>query len=309
MEPLSYLEFNFLVEKSMAVITDSGGITEETTFMNVPCITLRENTERPETVTMGTNVLVGNDSASQVYIKSKEKAFEKLNCHTETFLFSENSNDDEIILLINQLNEDPNFHGILIQLPLPKKFNTKKILHSVNPNKDVDGLHPYNLGLLLEGNPNFIPCTPNGIIQILKFNNISTEGKHAVIIGRSNIVGKPMFALLAQNFKMGNSTVTICHTRTKNLKEITSKADILIAAVGVPNLIDSNMVKEGVDIVDVGINRVDDDSVKGYKLVGDVDIESIYGKARSITPVPGGVGPLTIRMLISNTVNAAKQKH
>ena len=252
-------------------------------------------------------ILVGNDSASQVYIKSKEKAFEKLNCHTETFLFSENSNDDEIILLINQLNEDPNFHGILIQLPLPKNFNTKKILHSVNPNKDVDGLHPYNLGLLLEGNPNFIPCTPNGIIQILKFNNISTEGKHAVIIGRSNIVGKPMFALLAQNFKMGNSTVTICHTRTKNLKEITSKADILIAAVGVPNLIDSSMVKEGVDIVDVGINRVDDDSVKGYKLVGDVDIESIYGKASSITPVPGGVGPLTIRMLISNTVNAAKR--
>ncbi len=252
-------------------------------------------------------ILVGNDSASKVYIKSKEKAFEKLNCHTETFLFSEKSNDDEIILLINQLNKDPNFHGILIQLPLPKKFNTKKILHSVNPNKDVDGLHPYNLGLLLEGNPNFIPCTPNGVIQILKYNNISTEGKHAVIIGRSNIVGKPMFALLAQNFKMGNSTVTICHTRTGNLKEITSKADILIAAVGVPNLIDSSMVKEGVDIIDVGINRVDDDSVKGYKLVGDVDIESIYGKASSITPVPGGVGPLTIRMLISNTVNAAKK--
>ena len=250
-------------------------------------------------------ILIGSDPASKVYIKSKEKAFLKMNCYTETFFLSEDGIENDIIKLIENLNENKKFHGILVQLPLPKKFNTRKILHTIDPSKDVDGLHPFNLGLLLEGIPNFIPCTPNGIIEILKFYKISTSGKHAVIIGRSNIVGKPMFALLAQNFKQGNATVSICHTKTINLKELTLQADILIAAVGVPNLIEGSMVKEGVDIIDVGINRVSDDSDKGYRLVGDVNFNSVIGKARSITPVPGGVGPLTIRMLIKNTVKSA----
>jgi len=250
-------------------------------------------------------ILIGSDPASKVYIRSKEKAFAKLSCYTKTFTFSEDRTENEIIELIEKLNNDDEFHGILVQLPLPEKFNTRKILHTINPSKDVDGLHPFNLGLLFEGNPSYIPCTPNGIIEILKYYKISTLGKHAVIIGRSNIVGKPMFALLSQNFEWGNSTVTICHTKTKNLKEITLKADILIAAVGVPNFVEGSMVKEGVEIIDVGINRVLDDSDKGYKLVGDVNFKSMIGKAKSITPVPGGVGPLTIRMLIRNTVNAA----
>ena len=250
-------------------------------------------------------ILIGSDPASKVYIRSKEKAFAKLSCYTKTFTFTEDRTENEIIELIEKLNNDDEFHGILVQLPLPEKFNTRKILHTINPSKDVDGLHPFNLGLLFEGNPSYIPCTPNGIIEILKYYKISTLGKHAVIIGRSNIVGKPMFALLSQNFEWGNSTVTICHTKTKNLKEITLKADILIAAVGVPNFVEGSMVKEGVEIIDVGINRVLDDSDKGYKLVGDVNFKSMIGKAKSITPVPGGVGPLTIRMLIRNTVNAA----
>ena len=250
-------------------------------------------------------ILIGSDPASKVYINSKENAFKKLNCYTQTFLFNEDADDDEIISLIKKLNKNDKFHGILIQLPLPGKMAVKKILHTVEPSKDVDGFHPYNLGLLLDGDPNFIPCTPNGIIEILKFYKIDTLGKHAVIVGRSNIVGKPMFALLSQNFKMGNSTVTICHTKTKNLKEITLKADILIAAVGVPNLINGSMVKKGVDIIDVGINRVSDNSIKKYKLVGDVFTEDVIGIANSVTPVPGGVGPLTICMLIHNTVKAA----
>ena len=250
-------------------------------------------------------LLIGNDPASKVYINTKEKAFNKLNCFTQTFIFSSTTKETSIIDLIKKLNNNNKFHGILIQLPLPKTFNTKKILHTVDPSKDVDGFHPFNLGLLLEGNPSFVPCTPNGIIEILKYYNIDTIGKHAVIVGRSNIVGKPMFALLAQNFQMGNATVTICHTKTKNLKEITLQADILIAAVGSPNLINSSMIKKGVDIIDVGINRVASDNKKGYSLIGDVDTNSVLGKANSITPVPGGVGPLTISMLINNTIKAA----
>ncbi len=252
-------------------------------------------------------ILVGDDPASRVYVRSKARAFEQLSCKSQTFTLDVDSSEVNILELIDRLNHDDEIHGILVQLPLPSHLDSKKILHSVSPNKDVDGFHPRNLGLLLEGNPSFIPCTPHGVLEILKFYNIPVSGRHAVIIGRSNIVGKPMFALLAQKFEMGNATVTICHTGTKDLIAHTKRADILIAAAGSPGIITGEMVREGVDIVDVGINRVDDDSEKGYKLVGDVETDSVMGIAHSVTPVPGGVGPMTIAMLLSNTVLSAEK--
>lgn len=252
-------------------------------------------------------ILVGNDPASQVYVKNKSKAFEKLNCKSKTYNLVSNTTEEDLLKLIESLNNDVEVHGILVQLPLPKHLDSKKILNFVSPKKDVDGFHPENLGLLLEGNPNYIPCTPSGVLEILKFYKIPVSGRHAVIIGRSNIVGKPMFALLAQKFEVGNATVTICHTGTRDISSYTKQADIIIAAVGSPNMVTGDMIKDGVDIIDVGINRVDDDSVKGYKLLGDVDIGSVMGKANSITPVPGGVGPMTITMLLANTIKSAEK--
>lgn len=252
-------------------------------------------------------ILVGDDPASQVYVNSKRKAFEKHGCKSETFHLPSDSDQQQIIDLINRLNEDSQIHGILIQLPLPKSFDSKKILNSVLPEKDVDGFHPFNLGSLLEGNPTFIPCTPNGVLEILKFYDIPVSGSHVVIVGRSNIVGKPLFALLSQKFEIGNATVTLCHTGTKDLTKHTLEADILIAAVGSPKMIKENMVKKGVNIIDVGINRVNDDSERGYHLVGDIDTDSMIGIANSITPVPGGVGPMTITMLLHNTVVSAEK--
>ena len=252
-------------------------------------------------------IIVGEDPASQVYVKNKARAFEKLNCKGQTFNLEADSDEQKVIELIEMQNLDDTVHGILVQLPLPSHLDSKKILHTVSPKKDVDGFHPQNLGLLLEGNPNFIPCTPHGILEILKFYEIPVSGRHAVIVGRSNIVGKPMFALLCQKLEMGNATVTICHTGTKNMISHTKQADIIIAAVGSPNMINGDMIKEGADIIDVGINRVNDNSEKGYKLVGDVDTKSVMGIASSVTPVPGGVGPMTITMLLCNTVIAAEK--
>ena len=252
-------------------------------------------------------IIVGDDPASQVYVRNKARAFEKLSCESQTYRLDSKSNEENVLTLIDRLNNDPSVHGILVQLPLPNHLDSKMILHTVSPNKDVDGLHPENLGLLLEGNPNFIPCTPHGVLEILRHYDISVSGRHAVIVGRSNIVGKPMFALLAQKFEMGNATVTICHTGTKDLAAYTKQGDIIIAAAGSPNMITADMIKEGVDIIDVGINRVDDDSEKGYKLVGDVNTESVMGIANSVTPVPGGVGPMTITMLLVNTVKSAEK--
>ena len=252
-------------------------------------------------------VLVGDDPASHVYVRSKSKVFESNDCFSKTYKMSKNSSEVEILDLIDKLNNDNRIHGILVQLPLPNHLDSKKILNKVNPSKDVDGFHPLNLGSLFEGNPNFIPCTPNGIIQILDYYKIETSGKHVVVIGRSNIVGKPMFALLAQKFKVGNATVTMCHTGTKDTSYYTKQADIVIAAVGVPEMLNSDMIKEGACLIDVGINRIEDNSSdKGYRLVGDIDIKSVMGKASSITPVPGGVGPMTITMLLYNTVLAAQ---
>ena len=253
-------------------------------------------------------VLVGDDPASHVYVRSKSKVFESNDCFSETYKMSKDSSEVEILDLIDKLNNHSKIHGILVQLPLPNHLDSKKILNKVKPSKDVDGFHPLNLGSLFEGNPNFIPCTPNGIIQILDYYKIETSGKHVVVIGRSNIVGKPMFALLAQKFKVGNATVTMCHTGTKDTSYYTKQADIVIAAVGVPEMLNSDMIKEGACLIDVGINRVEDNnsSDKGYRLVGDIDIKSVMGKASSITPVPGGVGPMTITMLLYNTVLAAQ---
>ena len=252
-------------------------------------------------------IIVGDDPASQVYVRNKAGAFEKLNCKSQPFGLDSDSSEEDVLTLIDRLNNDPSAHGILVQLPLPNHLDSKTILHTVSPNKDVDGFHPENLGLLLEGNPNFIPCTPHGVLEILRHYDIPVSGRHAVIVGRSNIVGKPMFALLAQKFEMGNATVTICHTGTKDLAAYTKQGDIIIAAAGSPNMITGDMIKEGADIIDVGINRVDDDSEKGYTLVGDVNTESVMGIANSVTPVPGGVGPMTITMLLVNTVKSAEK--
>ena len=252
-------------------------------------------------------IIVGDDPASQVYVRNKARAFRKLNCESQTYQLNSKSSEKDVLTVIDRLNNDPSVHGILVQLPLPNHLDSKAILHRVSPNKDVDGFHPENLGLLLEGNPNFIPCTPHGVLEILRHYDIPVSGRHAVIVGRSNIVGKPMFALLAQKFEMGNATVTICHTRTKDLASFTKQGDIIIAAAGSANMITGNMIKEGADIIDVGINRVDDDSEKGYTLVGDVNTESVMGIANSVTPVPGGVGPMTITMLLVNTVKSAEK--
>ena len=253
-------------------------------------------------------ILVGDDPASRVYVNTKSKVFKSNGCFSETYRMNVNSSEEEIIELIEKLNNNNKIHGILVQLPLPPHLDSKKVLNHVNPKKDVDGFHPLNLGHLLEGSPRFIPCTPNGIIKILEFYNIETSGKHAVIIGRSNIVGKPMFALLSQKFKIGNSTVTMCHTGSKDISYFTKQADIVIAAVGVPGILNGDMIKEGACLIDVGINRVEDStSKKGYKLVGDIEASSVMGKASALTPVPGGVGPMTITMLLYNTVCSANK--
>lgn len=251
-------------------------------------------------------VIVGDDPASKLYVSSKAKAFSKIGCYSEVFSLTADTSKQNLIKFIKDLNDNPKFHGILLQLPLPKHLNEKEILKIISPDKDVDGLHPENQGYIMQGDPQFISCTPYGCIKILEYYNINTNGKDVVVIGRSNLVGKPIASLLSQNFNYGNATVTICHTKTKDLNFYTRNADIIIAAVGVPNLINKNMIKNGAHIIDVGINRiVDNTKDKGYKVVGDVDFDDVLGKASSVTPVPGGVGVMTVTMLLNNTVQAA----
>ncbi len=252
-------------------------------------------------------VLVGDDPASQVYVRNKRRRFENMGLFGETFRLSDDSSENDVLALINDLNGDDRFHGILIQLPLPKGIDSDNLLRSVRPDKDVDGFHPENIGLLAAGNSRFIPCTPKGILRILQFYNIETSGKHAVIVGRSNIVGRPMALMLSAKNDTGNATVTVCHSRTPDIAYYTRQADIIIAAVGMSSLIKGDMISDGTVIIDVGINRVEDDSEKGYKLSGDVDSESVMNKASALTPVPGGVGPMTIAMLVENTVEAAER--
>jgi methylenetetrahydrofolate dehydrogenase (NADP+)/methenyltetrahydrofolate cyclohydrolase len=250
-------------------------------------------------------VLVGDDPASAVYVNRKEKTCEKLGILSDTYRLPAETAETELLELIEKLNNDQSNHGILVQLPLPKHIDEQKVLLSIQPAKDVDSFHPQNVGFLVSGNPYLLPCTPAGIMEILKYYQIDASGKNVVVIGRSNIVGKPMSNLLIQKMPYANATVTTVHSRTQNMEYFTQNADIIVAALGSPNFLKANMIKEGATIIDVGINRVDADNEKGYKLVGDVDFDNVLHKVSHITPVPGGVGPMTIAMLMQNTVIAA----
>ncbi len=253
-------------------------------------------------------VLVGEDPASKVYVRSKAKRFSSLNLFSETLSLPETTSERELLNLIKQLNNDSKYHGILVQLPLPSHINTDHILDEILPEKDVDGFHPVNLGKLAQGRPQFVACTPKGIMRIFDYYAIDLSGKSVVVIGRSNIVGRPMSLLTSLKTQGANATTTICHSGTKNIPEITKMADVIIAAIGVPELIDESYVKEGAIVIDVGMNRVDaPERERGYKLVGDVNQKSIENKVTAITPVPGGVGPMTIAMLVENTVEAAER--
>lgn len=245
-------------------------------------------------------LLVGNDPASEIYVKSKIKTAVKLGIHSETIKLPAETTEKEVLEIIEGLNGNSEVHGILVQLPLPPHLNTEKILEYLNPAKDVDGLHPKNMGLLAAGHPRFIPCTPYGIWEMLKRTNNSPEGKEVVVLGRSNLVGRPLSLLLSMKAKGCNATVTLCHSGTQNLPEITRRADILVSAIGKPEFITVEMVREGAVVIDVGIHRIADG-----KLVGDVDFDSVAPIASAVTPVPGGVGPMTIAMLMKNTLQAA----
>jgi methylenetetrahydrofolate dehydrogenase (NADP+)/methenyltetrahydrofolate cyclohydrolase len=251
-------------------------------------------------------VLVGEDPASQVYIRSKTKKFNQLGLNTESHRLSIDTSEKDLLNLIGQLNQDNQFHGILVQLPLPDHIDTQKVLEAIDPKKDVDGFHPENAGLLSIGKPRFIPCTPKGIMRILSHYNIDLTGKHVVVVGRSNIVGRPISILTSLKQAGANGTTTICHSGTPNISEFTRSADIIIVALGVPQFLTGEMLKDGAVVIDVGINRMDADTERGYKLVGDAHWESISSKISAATPVPGGVGPMTIAMLVENTVEAAE---
>ena len=255
-----------------------------------------------------TVVIVGDDPASHVYVRNKGRACEKLGIASDTIALPADTPESELLELIKKLNADKLNHGILVQSPLPKQINEEHVILAINPTKDVDCFHPHNVGLLVSGKPYMQPCTPAGIVEILKYYEISPEGKHVVVMGRSNIVGKPMANLLVQKKKFANATVTIVHSRTQNIGEFTKQADILIAAIGQAHFVKKDMVKENAVVVDVGMNRIDADNEKGYALVGDVKYDEVFDKVRAITPVPGGVGPMTIAMLMENTITAAAQQ-
>jgi len=254
-------------------------------------------------------VLVGDDPASQTYVRSKAKACDKIGLYSEVIRKPSEISQDELISIVKSLNEREEIDGILVQLPLPKHIDEMTITLLIDPKKDVDGFHPHSVGMMLLGSPTFLSCTPYGIVELMRRYDIDPSGREVVVLGRSNIVGKPIGVMLLQKADMANATVTFCHSRTKDLKEVCRRADILIAAIGVAEFVKEDMVKEGAVIIDVGINRVDDDSVeKGYRIVGDVDFEACAPKSGMITPVPGGVGPMTIAMLLSNTVISAERR-
>ena len=254
-----------------------------------------------------TVVQVGDDPASTVYVLRKEKSAKELGFNSETIHLPGTVPQQELLSIVDGLNKNPSVHGILVQMPLPDHIDPNKVIQSISPQKDVDGFHPENVGLMVLGNPRFIPCTPAGIMEMLSYEEIDPDGKNVVVLGRSNIVGKPMANLLLQKAAGANATVTICHTGTKNLLEHTKRADILIAALGKAHAIKGEYLKEGSIVIDVGVNRLEDLSRKsGYRLVGDVDFDSAKEVASAITPVPGGVGPMTIVMLMMNTVKAAE---
>lgn len=251
-------------------------------------------------------ILVGENPASVSYVTGKQKALAEVGMKDRSVHLPENTTEQELLNLIDELNKDETVHGILVQLPLPKHINEDKVIMAISPEKDVDGFHPVNVGNMMIGRPGFLPCTPHGIIILLKKAGIETSGKHAVVIGRSNIVGKPVSVLLAR--KDVNCTVTLCHTGTKNLSEITKQADIIVVASGHPHTLTGDMIKAGAAVIDVGVNRIPDSSKKsGFRLVGDCDFDDLKEKASFITPVPGGVGPMTIAMLMVNTLESAEK--
>ncbi|MBT6018927.1 bifunctional 5,10-methylenetetrahydrofolate dehydrogenase/5,10-methenyltetrahydrofolate cyclohydrolase, partial [bacterium] len=252
-------------------------------------------------------ILVGDDPASQIYVKTKSKKLQSLGLRSKNIYLNNDVSQNELIQTISGLNQDSNYHGILVQMPLPSHIDSQLIINSIDSTKDVDGFHPENVGWLSIGKPRFIPCTPKGIMKIFKHYNIELSGKDIVVIGRSNIVGRPMSILVSSNGDWSNGTCTICHSRTKNLEQYTRNADVVISAIGKPNYLKADMIKKGSIIIDVGINRVEAENDKGYKIIGDVDYNSVIDKVSFITPVPGGVGPMTIAMLVENTIEAAEQ--
>lgn len=254
-------------------------------------------------------ILVGDDPASQTYVKNKVKACENVGFKSTLIRFDASVSEQKLLLKLEELNNDDDLDGYIVQLPLPRHISEQKIIEGIKPSKDVDGFHPINVGRMALNLPTYVSATPFGIVQLLERYQIPTDGKHCVVIGRSHIVGSPMSILMAKNTNLGNCTVTLCHSHTKNLKEHTLNADIIIAAIGKPNFVTADMVKDGAVIIDVGINRIDDASLpKGFKLVGDVKFDEVSLKASYITPVPGGVGPMTIASLLKNTLIAAKKE-
>ena len=255
-------------------------------------------------------IVAGDDPASKVYVRSKVRTSEKCGIDIDLIKLTADIKENELLNRLDILNNDNSIDGILVQLPLPFHIDSKKVIEKISPYKDVDGFHPYNLGKIMEGDPLFVPCTPLGIIELLKRYNVDTIGKNTVVIGRSVIVGKPIAMLLAGKSRNGNATVTICHSKTVDIGKILAEADIIVCAVGKAEFVTGDMVKSGVIVIDVGMNRIMDETAKkGYRLVGDVDFESVIQKASLITPVPGGVGPMTVAMLMKNTLKAARLKY
>lgn len=254
-------------------------------------------------------ILVGNDPASETYVGSKEKIAKRLGFTSSVYRYPENTSEEELLKAVNFLNKDPELDGFIVQLPLPDHIDSDRILQAIDPKKDIDGFHPANMGRMMLGLPTYLPATPNGIMELLKNYEIETEGKHCVVLGRSNIVGRPISVLMSRKDYPGNATVTVCHSRTKNMEGIIKSADILIVALGKKEFVKADMVKEGAVVIDVGIHREPSDETKsGYKLKGDVDFEDVSSKASWITPVPGGVGPMTIASLLMNTLKAYKNE-
>jgi len=267
---------------------------------------MMDNDQRPPHLAA---ILVGEDGASQTYVASKEKQCHEVGFTSSVYRYPETITEKELLEVVDFLNNDEEVDGFIVQLPLPKHISSDKVLQRIRPEKDVDGFHPVNLGRMVTGLPAFIPATPYGIMQLFERSGIETEGKNCVVLGRSNIVGTPMSILLSRNNKKANATVTLCHSKTQNLKEITSQADILIAAIGKPEFVTAEMVKKGAVIIDVGIHRIEDANKKtGFRLVGDVKFDEVSTKCSYITPVPGGVGPMTIVALLMNTLKAYKKE-
>jgi len=254
-------------------------------------------------------IIVGDDPASQTYVASKEKAAKNVGITSSVYKYPEETTEEELLSTIDFINNDDEIDGLIVQLPLPNHINVNKVIERIDPKKDVDGFHPVNVGKMAISQPSFISATPAGVMELLKRYNIKTEGKHCVVLGRSNIVGSPMSILMSKKTNPGNATVTVCHSKTVDIEKYTKEADILICAIGQPQFVRAKMIKAGAVVIDVGIHRIPADNKKGYRLVGDVDFEEVNPKASFLTPVPGGVGPMTIAMLLKNTLLALKKEY